>query len=108
MALGPRREDGVALSDYEQRVLAEIEQDLIADDPRFAESIGRRRPRIQTAVLAVGTCLGFSCVVLGLITAGGSGTAVAVVGFVVIVAICGAAFRSHRRRRPSPPHHTVV
>jgi membrane protein implicated in regulation of membrane protease activity len=54
-------------------------------------------------VWAVGACLGLFCVVLGLVIAGGIGTAVALVGFAVIVAICAAALRSHRRRRPRPP-----
>jgi Flp pilus assembly protein TadB len=92
----------VALSDDEQRVLAEIEHDLVTDDRRFAESIGRRRMDIPTPVWAVGICLGLGCIVFGLITAGGIGTAVAVVGFVVIVASCWAALRSYRRRRPRP------
>jgi Na+(H+)/acetate symporter ActP len=94
----------VALSEYEQRVLAEIEQDLIAGDPGFAESIRRHRTVIPTAVWAAGTCLGLSCVVLGLVIAGGIGTAVAVIGFVVIVTSCAAAFRS-RRRRPHDASH---
>jgi Flp pilus assembly protein TadB len=92
----------VALSDHERRVLAEIEQDLVADDPRFAKSIGRRRVGIRPAVWAVGIFLGLGCIVVGLVIAGGIGTAVAVVGFVVIVASCWAALRWYRRRRPRP------
>ena len=92
----------MALSDDEQRVLAQIEHDLVTDDPRFAESIERPRIGIPTAVWAVGIGLGLGCIVFGLITAGGIGTAVAVVGFVVIVASCSAALRSYRRRRPRP------
>lgn len=98
----------MALSEYEQRVLAEIEQDLIAGNPGSAESVGRRPTVIPTAVWAVGTCLGLACVVLGLVIAGGIGTAVAVLGFVVIVAGCGAAVRSHRGRPPRPPRHAVM
>jgi hypothetical protein len=92
----------VALSDHERRVLAEIEHDLVTDDPRFAESIGRRRRGIATAAWAVGICVGLGCIVFGLTTAGGIGTAVAVVGSVLLVASCSAALRSYRRRRPRP------
>ncbi len=96
------------LSDYERRVLADIEQDLITDGSGLAKAFGPRRLRIPTAVWAVCGCLGFGCVVLGLITAGGLGAAVAVVGFVFIVASCWAALRLHRRQRPSPPHQAEV
>lgn len=93
----------MALSDDEQRVLAEIEQGLVADDARFAESLGRRRMGIPSAVWAVAACCGLGSVVLGLVMAGGIGIAVALVGFVVIVAVCWAALRSRRRRHPRPP-----
>ena len=98
----------MALSDDERRVLAEIERDLVADDPRFAESIARRRVGIRPAVWAVGIFLGLSCVVAGLVIAGAIGTALAVIGFVAIVANCWAALRSHRRRRPQPPSNPAV
>jgi hypothetical protein len=98
----------MALSDDERRVLAQIERDLVADDPGFAESISRRRVGIPRAVWAGGILLGLSCAVVGLVIAGGIGTAVAVVGFVLIVAGCAAALRAHRTRRPRPPRDTVV
>jgi Flp pilus assembly protein TadB len=107
MALGARRGDGVALSDDEQRVLAEIEQGLFAEDPGFAESTGRRRMGFRWAVWVVGMCIGFGCVVLGLVIAGGVGVAVAVFGLVVIV-VCAATVRSRRRRRPRRPPDMAV
>jgi lipid-A-disaccharide synthase-like uncharacterized protein len=98
----------VALSDDERRVLAEIERDLVADDPKFAKSIERRRVRIPPAVWAVGIFGGLSCIVIGLVIAGAIGMATAVVGFVLIVANSWAALRSHRRRRPRPPRDPAV
>ena len=98
----------MGLSDDEQRVLAEIEQGLAADDPRFAGSIGRRRMRIPLVVWAVGVCFGLGCVVFGVVVAGGVGTALALLGFVVVISICAAVLRSHRRRRRRPPRDTVA
>jgi len=53
-------------------------------------------------------CFGLGCVVFGVVIAGGVGTAVALVGFVVVISICAAAFRSHRRRHRKPPRDTVT
>jgi hypothetical protein len=105
MALRAWREDGAPLSDHERRVLSEIEQGLIAVDPKLAESIGRHRWRIPRLVWAVGACFGVGFVVLGLITGDGIGALIAVVGFVLIVANCCAALGSRRRRRRPPGLH---
>jgi Flp pilus assembly protein TadB len=104
MALGKPRGDSVALSDDEQRALAEIEQGLIADDARLAESVQRRRMGIPSVVWVLGVCFGLGCVVFGVVIAGVIGTVVALVGFVVVVSICAAVLWSHRRRRGRPPH----
>lgn len=98
----------MALSDDERRVLAQIERDLVADDPGFAESISRRRVGIPWAVWAGGIFLGLTCVVIGLVIAGGIGTAVAVVGFVLIIASCAVALRARRPRRSWPPRDTAA
>ena len=98
----------MALSDDEQRVLAEIEQGLLADDVRFPDSVGRHRPGVPSVAWAVGICVGLSCVVVGLVIANGVGIALALIGFAVIVAACWAALRSHRRRRRRPPRDMVA
>jgi len=93
----------VALSDDEQRLLAEIEQGLVADDVRFPDSIGRRGPGVPSVAWAVGICVGLSCVVVGLVIADSVGIALALIGFALIVAGCWAALWSHRQRRRRPP-----
>ena len=98
----------MALSDDERRVLAQIERDLVADDPRFAKSIARRRLGLPWFAWAFGGFLGPCCVVIGLVIAGGIGTAVAVVGFVLIIASCAVALRARRPRRSWPPRDTAA
>ena len=93
------------LSDYEQRVLDEIEHDLMTDDPRLAASITPGKSRITRVAWAIGALVGLGCVVVvGLITAGGVGATLAVVGFVIIVATCWATVRACRSLRSSPQH----
>jgi hypothetical protein len=96
------------LSEQEMRLLDEIEQALINDDPTFASSIGsgrsRSRSRIAPAMYAVGILLGIGCVVCGLIAASGIGAAAAVIGFILIVVSC---LRAWRRRRSEPPHRST-
>jgi Flp pilus assembly protein TadB len=106
MALRSRGEDGVFLSDYEQRVLAEIERDLITDDPRFAAFIGPRTgitPAVWAIAATLGLCCGLGCLALGVIFGGGVGATVTVTGLVLIVASCWAAVRACRSRRSAPP-----
>ena len=95
----------MALSDYEQRRLEEIERGLHNDDPGFADSINisvlRRHGRlVAAAVFVVGV----------LVLAGGAvlaadlllvGVAVAVLGFLAMVAGAGL-FAS---RQPGPGRH---
>jgi hypothetical protein len=87
----------VPLSDHEQKLLAQMEQALYAEDPKFATSMtGRRRGGRSTTRLAVGVA-GLVLGLLGLVLAivlfpGGSPLqiVVAVGGFVLMFA--GAVF----------------
>ena len=98
-------EDGVPLSDREQRLFNQIEQSLAADDPRFAatgrtqRSASSRRWR-GLGVIAV--VVGLGCIVLALAVGPSWGPLVATGGFVLIVAGGFALVRS----RPTRPHHT--
>jgi hypothetical protein len=93
----------VPLSDYERRVLDEIEQNLIMDDPRFVASISPRISRIPPLAWATSVLVGLGFVVLGLIAAGGVGVTFAVVGFMLIVGSSWAAVRACRDRRSETP-----
>lgn len=87
------------LSDHEQRLLDEIEQALYAEDPKFAASVRLARTRSRTrraAVLCVlGVAAGLALVLVGLIA---NLIALAVVGFVLVVASCGYAVQVVRGR----------
>ena len=58
------------LSDHEQRILADIEARLRADDPRFVENVGSKTVskhasnRLKLAV--AGTIAGFALIIIGL------------------------------------------
>jgi len=90
------------LSDREQRLFEEIEQALIADDPRFASTGcgGRSKAlsRIPVALSVIAALIGLGCVVFGLITGTVLGASIATAGFVLIVASCWAAIVTRRRR----------
>jgi Protein of unknown function (DUF3040) len=97
----------VPLSKHELRVLHDIEQALISDEPKFASSIwfggSDTRPRIGAPALAIAASLGVVCILFGLVTASGVGAAVAVAGFVLIVASCWGTVHAWRRRRAVRP-----
>lgn len=75
------------LSDHEQRLLSEMEQRLLADDPRFASTMrgshGSSRSRKRLAVGGVGVVAGLA-VMLAALNAGQP--IIAVVGFVIMLA----------------------
>jgi len=83
----------MALSEYEQRKLEEIERALHGDDPGFASSIDmgviRRHRRVGAAVVLM---VGVLVLIAGAVAAQGlplAGVVVSVVGFVVMVAGAG-------------------
>lgn len=76
----------MALSEYEQRVLAEMEQHLRADDPRLASSMSSKRRGVDVRRLSLGI-LGFVIGLLGLLA--GVATSliwVGIIGFVIMLA----------------------
>jgi len=93
------------LSEREQRLLQEIEHALSAEDPRFVVSVSSARPRRGTRTVAVlcvvGVVVGLVVVLAGLASGGGLGTAVGVLGFVLIVGSClGAVVAVRGRKKP--------
>ena len=69
----PTRGDTLPLSEHEERILAEIERQLAADDPRFVARARRRRPLTRSIRLRLAIVLA----VLGILS---------VVGLVVHIA----------------------
>jgi hypothetical protein len=93
------------LSEREQRLLQEIEHALSAEDPRLVVSVSSARPRRGTRTVAVlcvvGVLIGLVVVLAGLASGGGLGTAVGVLGFVLIVGSClGAVVAVRGRKKP--------
>ncbi|OIQ72447.1 hypothetical protein GALL_459280 [mine drainage metagenome] len=90
---------GMPLSEYEQRVLEQMERQLSSDDPRLANTLTTRRNRgVSRYVLAgVGAVLGMSLLVVGV-----SRPAwwLGVLGFVVMFAAVTFAFAGPRRSGP--------
>jgi hypothetical protein len=87
------------LSEYEQRVLEQMERALTSDDPRLAttfQQTGRRRPVLRYVVAGVGLAVGLLVLVLGAAT---GHTVVGVIGFVVMFAAVAWAFASAPRSK---------
>ncbi|GAB2454763.1 DUF3040 domain-containing protein [Xylanimonas ulmi] len=79
------------LSEYEQRVLEQMERALTSDDPRLANTLqsSGRRPVIRYVVAAIGLVAGLLVLVLG---AANSKPILGVIGFAVMFAAVGWAF----------------
>jgi hypothetical protein len=77
------------LSEHEQRLLEQIEQGLYAEDPKFAATVRKVRPRRgsrrRVALAVIGAVLGLGVVVVAMVT---KLIILGVVGFLVIVAAC--------------------
>ena len=88
------------LSEYEQRLLDEIEQALYAEDPKFASSVRSARPRnrvrLMLALSVLGVLLGLVVVLVGLTS---NIILVGVLGFVLIVSSCVVAATALRGPR---------
>ena len=86
------------LSEYEQRVLEQMERALTSDDPRLASTFqsGGRRPVVRYIIAAVGLIAGLLLLVLG---AAQSIMALGIVGFVVMFAAVAWAFASKPRAK---------
>lgn len=95
----------MSLSEYEQRVLDEIEQVLSLDQPRLA-SLLRSPHAPRGRGLMAGLSLlwtGLAVVLLGVRANGGIGVALSVVGYLLIAASVGPAMTALRRRRRDHP-----
>ena len=81
------------LSEYEQRVLEQMERALTSDDPRLANTFqsGGRRPVVRYVVAAIGLLGGLLLLVLGAAT---SNMVLGIIGFVVMFAAVAWAFAS--------------
>ncbi|WP_425954313.1 DUF3040 domain-containing protein [Xylanimonas sp. McL0601] len=79
------------LSEYEQRVLEQMERALTSDDPRLANTLqsSGRRPVLRYVVAAIGLVAGLLILVLG---AAGSNVVLGVIGFAVMFAGVAWAF----------------
>lgn len=76
------------LSEYEQRVLEQMERALTSDDPRLAntlQSTGRRSP-MRFILAGIGVVAGLLLLVFGAATGDTSGTIVGVIGFILMFA----------------------
>jgi len=84
----------VPLSDHEQKLLAQMEQALYAEDPKFATALtGRRRGSRSTLRVTIGIAaiaIGLLAVIGAIFFAGPGQLVVAIAGFVIMFA--GAVF----------------
>jgi len=96
------------LSEYEQRVLEQMERQLTSDDPRLANTLTQRghRPFGRYVIAGVGASLGLLLLVLG---AANSLPWLGVIGFVVMFAAVAFAFAAPHRSsgHRSGPHGVV-
>ncbi|MFD6137693.1 DUF3040 domain-containing protein [Isoptericola sp. NPDC056618] len=88
------------LSEYEQRVLEQMERALSSDDPRLANTLqqARRRSPLRYVLAGVGVVAGLLLLVVGAAT---SQAWVGVVGFVLMFAGVAYAFAAPRRSGPT-------
>ena len=104
------------LSEHEQRQLEQIERALYADDPKFAQAVRAKDPRVhykrRIVEAAIGFLLGVGLLLAGVVS---KLTVVGVAGFVVMLACSmwalsswrhmsgGAATRGPARERRARP-----
>lgn len=90
------------LSEYEQRVLEQMERQLTSDDPRLANTLtrrGGRRPVRRYVLAGVGAAVGLLLLVIGVATAM---SWLGVVGFVLMFAAVAFAFAVPRTQHTGP------
>ncbi len=98
------------LSEYEQRVLEQMERQLASDDPRLANTLtqrGRRRS-VRYIVAGTGAALGLLLLVVGAAT---DRPALGVIGFVLMFAAAAYVFAAPRGSKPSgtsTPEHPAA
>jgi hypothetical protein len=88
----------VPLSEHERRQFEQIEQALRADDPRFADAVAAADPRVhykrRVIAAALGLVIGVGLLLAGVVI---NVIAIAVAGFVVMLACSLWAVTSYRR-----------
>jgi hypothetical protein len=91
------------LSEHEQRILADIEARLRADDPTFVENVRATPPapsgRLSLRLAVVGTLVGFALLIVGL----QAGLVWGVLGFGLMLASVYQALVIVRRAASGPP-----
>lgn len=95
------------LSEYEQRVLEQMERQLASDDPRLANTLthrGGRRPVTRFVVAGAGVAVGLLLLVVGAAT---TRPWLGAIGFVVMFAAVAYAFAAPRSAGRSGPTGTV-
>jgi hypothetical protein len=94
----------VPLSDHEKRVLDQIEQALYAEDPKFAQSVRARDPRVhyrrRMIQAAIGFLLGVGLLLAGVIT---KWVPMGVAGFLVMLTCAMWALTSWRHMHGTGP-----
>lgn len=90
------------LSEEEQRLLEQMEEALAAEDPQFASALRGASSRRHHKRILIGSVIGFLAGIAILMTgAVMAATAVAVVGFVIMLG-CAYLALSHGRRLSDP------
>ncbi len=86
------------LSEYEQRVLEQMERQLASDDPRLANTLTQRgrRPVLRYVLASVGAAVGLLLLVLGAAT---DRPVLGVIGFVLMFAAVAYVFAAPRSRK---------
>ncbi|VEI12610.1 DUF3040 domain-containing protein [Trueperella bialowiezensis] len=81
----------MALSEYERRMLEKLEEQLLDDDPKLAESLASKKPTAtQTAVSPKNLVIGLIVAVVGLlIVLGGVAAEIIVVGVLGFLVVFG-------------------
>jgi hypothetical protein len=88
------------LSEYEQRVLDQMERQLASDDPRLANTLTQRGRRavLRYVVAGVGAAGGLLLLVLGAAT---DRPLLGVLGFLLMFAAVAYVFAAPRSRKPT-------
>jgi hypothetical protein len=104
----------MVLSERERRLLQEMESHLRAEDPSLASSLSSRRLRVRASALlaASGLVVGVLLMAAGVWRAHAAGIAVALLGYVVLLAstsvvVDWARARGQRAAAAARPRRTV-
>ena len=93
------------LSEYERRVLDQMERQLLDEDPKFATSLERHAPRGvgRWLLVALGVLVGLGVLVVGAVI---GQTVVGVLGFVVMFVAVAAGLTPRRQGAAAAPART--